>query len=135
MAKKFVTEEGLSQVVDAVVDAIKKVSDKQITEEKVTEKIDAKITEIGIGHIEENVSNLERRLEGYVTNEALGGKIEEAIGVANVEPIKEKIKTLNGRVPVAGSETHTEEHTDGTAANAETHTEQPPIMVASTEPI
>lgn len=89
MAKKFVTEEGLSQVVDAVVDAIKKVSDKQITEEKVTEKIDAKITEIGIGHIEENVSNLERKFEGYVTNEALGGKIEEAIGVANVELIKE----------------------------------------------
>lgn len=127
MAKKFVTEEGLSQVVDAVVDAIKKVSDKQITEEKVTEKIDAKITEIGIGHIEENVSNLERKFEGYVTNEALGGKIEEAIGVANVEPIKEKIKTLGGTIPVAGSETVT--------APAETHTEQPPIMVAPTEPI
>jgi hypothetical protein len=127
MAKKFVTEEGLSQVVDAVVDAIKKVSDKQITEEKVTEKIDTKITEIGIGHIEENVSNLERKFEGYVTNEALGGKIEEVIGVANVEPIKEKIKTLNGRVPVAGSE--------DPGAPAETHTEQPPIMVAPEEPI
>lgn len=134
MAKKFVTEEGLSQVVDAVVDAIKKVSDKQITEEKVTEKIDAKITEIGIGHIEENVSNLERRLEGYVTNEALGGKIEEAIGVANIEPIKEKIKTLGGTIPVAGSESPGAP-ADGTATNSETHTEEPPIMVAPTEPI
>lgn len=95
MAKKFVTEEGLSQVVDAVVDAIKKVSDKQITEEKVTE--------------------------------ALGSKIEEAIGVANVEPIKDKIKTLNGRVPVAGSE--------NPGAPAETHTEEPPITVAPVEPI
>lgn len=130
MAKKFVTEEGLSQVVDAVVDAIKKVSDKQITEEKVTEKIDAKITEIGIGHIEENVSNLERKFEGYVTNEALGSKIEEAIGVANVEPIKDKIKTLNGRIPKA-NEGSGDTHTEETAANSE----EPPIMVAPTEPI
>lgn len=130
MAKKFVTEEGLSQVVDAVVDAIKKVSDKQITEEKVTEKIDAKITEIGIGHIEENVSNLERKFEGYVTNEALGSKIEEAIGVANVEPIKDKIKTLNGRIPKA-NEGSGDTHTEETTANAE----QPPIMVAPAEPI
>lgn len=135
MAKKFVTEEGLSQVVDAVVDAIKKVSDKQITVETVNTTVDKKIAESNFGQIEENVSNLERRLEGYVTNEALGGKIEEAIGVANVEPIKEKIKTLGGTIPVAGSEnpgapaeTHTEER-------AETHTEQPPIMVAPTEPI
>ena len=130
MAKKFVTEEGLSQVVDAVVDAIKKVSDKQITEEKVTEKIDAKITEIGIGHIEENVSNLERKVEGYVTNEALGGKIEEAIGVANVEPIKDKIKTLNGRIPKV-NEGSGDTHTEETAANSE----EPPIMVAPVEPI
>lgn len=130
MAKKFVTEEGLSQVVDAVVDAIKKVSDKQITEEKVTEKIDAKITEIGIGYIEENVSTLERRLEGCVTNEALGGKIEEAIGVANVEPIKDKIKTLNGRIPKA-NEGSGDTHTEETVANAG----EPPIMVAPTEPI
>ena len=128
MAKKFVTEEGLSQVVDAVVDAIKKVSDKQITVETVNTTVDKKIAESNLGQIEENVSNLERRLEGYVTNDALGGKIEEAIGVANVEPIKEKIKTLGGTIPVAGSETHTEEH-------AETHPEQPPIMVAPEEPI
>ena len=135
MAKKFVTEEGLSQVVDAVVDAIKKVSDKQITVETVNTTVDKKIAESNLGQIEENVSNLERRLEGYVTNEALGGKIEEAIGVANVEPIKEKIKTLGGTIPVAGSETHTEEHSDGTAANAETHAAEPPVMVAPAEPI
>ena len=124
MAKKFVTEEGLSQVVDAVVDAIKKVSDKQITVETVNTTVDKKIAESNLGQIEENVSNLERKFEGYVTNEALGGKIEEAIGVANVEPIKEKIKTLGGTIPVAGSETHTEERT-----------EQPPVMVAPEEPI
>lgn len=127
MAKKFVTEEGLSQVVDAVVDAIKKVSDKQITVETVNTTVDKKIAESNLGQIEENVSNLERKFEGYVTNEALGGKIEEAIGVANVEPIKEKIKTLGGTIPVAGSEN------PGTPA--ETHTEEPPIMVAPTEPI
>lgn len=124
MAKKFVTEEGLSQVVDAVVDAIKKVSDKQITEEKV----DGKIRALDLPRVEENMATLERRIDDCVTNEALGGKIEEAIGVANVEPIKEKIKTLGGTIPVAGSETHTEER-------AETHTEEPPIMVAPTEPI
>lgn len=127
MAKKFVTEEGLSQVVDAVVDAIKKVSDKQITVETVNTTVDKKIAESNLGQIEENVSNLERKFEGYVTNEALGGKIEEAIGVANVEPIKEKIKTLGGTIPVAGSE--------NPGAPAETHTEEPPVMVAPTEPI
>lgn len=131
MAKKFVTEEGLSQVVDAVVDAIKKVSDKQITEEKVTEKIDAKVRALDVPRIKENIATLGGRIDGCVTNEALGGKIEEAIGVANVEPIKEKIKTLGGTIPVAGSETHTETHTDGTAANAV----QPPVMVAPEEPI
>lgn len=130
MAKKFVTEEGLSQVVDAVVDAIKKVSDKQITVETVNTTVDKKIAESNLGQIEENVSNLERRLEGYVTNEALGGKIEEAIGVANVEPIKEKIKTLNGRVPKA-NEGSGDTHTDETASN----TEERPIMVAPAEPI
>lgn len=127
MAKKFVTEEGLSQVVDAVVDAIKKVSDKQITEEKVTEKIDAKVRALDVPRIEENIATLGGRIDGCVTNEALGGKIEEAIGVANVEPIKEKIKTLGGTIPVAGSE--------NPGAPAETHTEQPPIMVAPVEPI
>lgn len=127
MAKKFVTEEGLSQVVDAVVDAIKKVSDKQITEEKVTEKIDAKVRDLDVDHLRENMATLEGRIDGCVTNEALGGKIEEAIGVANVEPIKEKINTLGGTIPVAGSE--------NPGAPAETHTEEPPIMVAPTEPI
>ena len=67
MAKKFVTEEGLSQVVDAVVDAIKKVSDKQITVETVNTTVDKKIAESNLGQIEENVSNLERKFEGYVT--------------------------------------------------------------------
>lgn len=130
MAKKFVTEEGLSQVVDAVVDAIKKVSDKQITEEKVTEKIDAKVRDLDVDHLQENMATLEGRIDGCVTNEALGSKIEEAIGVANVEPIKDKIKTLNGRIPKA-NEGSGDTHTDGTAANSE----EPPIMVAPTEPI
>lgn len=129
MAKKFVTEEGLSQVVDAVVDAIKKVSDKQITEEKVTEKIDAKVQDLDVDHLRENMATLGGRIDGCVTNEALGGKIEEAIGVANVEPIKEKIKTLNGRVPVAGSEN------PGAPADETANAEQPPIMVAPMEPI
>ena len=129
MAKKFVTEEGLSQVVDAVVDAIKKVSDKQITEEKVTEKIDAKVQDLGVDHLRKNMATLEGRINDCITNEALGGKIEEAIGVANVEPIKEKIKTLNGRVPVAGSEN------PGAPVDETANAEQPPIMVDPTEPI
>lgn len=128
MAKKFVTEEGLSQVVDAVVDAIKKVSDKQITVETVNTTVDKKIAESNLGQIEENVSTLEGKVNDCVRSSELGEKIEEAIGVANVEPIKEKIKTLGGTIPVAGSETHTEEH-------AETHTEEPPVMVAPAEPI
>ena len=130
MAKKFVTEEGLSQVVDAVVDAIKKVSDKQITEEKVTEKIDAKVQDLDVDHLRENMASLERRIDGCVTNEALGGKIEEAIGVANVEPIKEKIKTLGGTIPVVSGTP-----AENPGAPAENHTEQPPVMVAPEEPI
>lgn len=126
MAKKFVTEEGLSQVVDAVVDAIKKVSDKQITEEKV----DGKIRALDLPRVEENMATLERRIDDCVTKEALGGKIEEAIGVANVEPIKEKIKTLNGRVPKA-NEGSGDTHTGETSSN----TEERPIMVAPEEPI
>lgn len=125
MAKKFVTEEGLSQVVDAVVDAIKKVSDKQITEEKVTEEIDAKVRDLDVDHLREIMATLEGRIDGCVTNEALGSKIEEAIGVANVEPIKDKIKTLNGRIPKA-NEGSGDTHTEETAANSE----EPPIMVA-----
>ena len=129
MAKKFVTEEGLSQVVDAVVDAIKKVSDKQITEEKV----DGKIRALDLPRVEENMATLERRIDDRVTNEALGGKIEEAIGVANVEPIKEKIKTLGGRVPKANeaNEGSGDTHTGETSSN----TEERPIMVAPAEPI
>lgn len=130
MAKKFVTEEGLSQVVDAVVDAIKKVSDKQITAETVNTTVDKKIAESNLGQIEENVSTLEGKVNDCVRSSELGGKIEEAIGVANIEPIKEKIKTLNGRVPKA-NEGSGDTHTGETSSN----TEERPIMVAPTEPI
>lgn len=117
MAKKFVTEEGLSQVVDAVVDAIKKVSDKQITEEKVTTVVDEKIAASNLGQIEENVTTLSGKINGCVSSEDLETKISELFGVANVEPIKEKIKTLNGRVPKAN---------EG-SANAETHADENPV--------
>lgn len=125
MAKKFVTEEGLSQVVDAVVDAIKKVSDKQITEEKVTTVVDEKIAASNLGQIEENVITLSGKINGCVRSEDLETKISEIFGEANIEPIKEKIKTLNGRIPKAN---------EG-SANTETHADEPRVEVAPAEPI
>lgn len=80
MAKKFVTEEGLSQVVDAIVEAIQRVAAKQITTENLNSAVEAKLTE-----------SLDTKLADYVKSEALDTKIAEALGEADIQAVKDKL--------------------------------------------
>ena len=80
MAKKFVTEEGLSQVVDAIVEAIQRVAAKQITAENLNSAVEAKLTE-----------SLDTKLADYVKTEGLDNKIAEALGEADIQAVKDKL--------------------------------------------
>lgn len=83
MAKKFVTEEGLSQVVDAIIEAIERVAAKQITAENINGAVEAKLGD-------------------YVKSEALDNKIAEALGEADIQTVKDKLATVpRGAAPAA----------------------------------
>lgn len=83
MAKKFVTEEGLSQVVDAIVEAIQRVAAKQITAESVVNVVDSKLNEA-----------IDTKLADYVKTEGLDNKIAEALGEADIQAVKDKLSNV-----------------------------------------
>lgn len=83
MAKKFVTEEGLSQVVDAIVEAIQRVAAKQITAESVVNVVDSKLNEA-----------INTKLADYVKTEGLDNKIAEALGEADIQAVKDKLSNV-----------------------------------------
>lgn len=83
MAKKFVTEEGLSQVVDAIVEAIQRVAAKQITAESVVNVVDSKLNEA-----------IDTKLADYVKSETLDTKIAEALGEADIQAVKDKLSNV-----------------------------------------
>lgn len=83
MAKKFVTEEGLSQVVDAIVEAIQRVATKQITAESVVNVVDSKLNEA-----------IDTKLADYVKTEGLDNKIAEALGEADIQAVKDKLSNV-----------------------------------------
>lgn len=83
MAKKFVTEEGLSQVVDAIVEAIQRVAAKQITAESVVNVVGSKLNEA-----------IDTKLADYVKTEGLDNKIAEALGEADIQAVKDKLSNV-----------------------------------------
>lgn len=88
MAKKFVTEEGLSQVVDAIIEAIQRVAAKQITTENLNSAVETKLTE-----------SLDTKLADYVKSEALDTKIAEALGEADIQAVKDKLARVANSSP------------------------------------